>query len=106
MPMRRIEPARDQGTKERRGLGCKCFGLWLFFAVTTGWGQTSNIKSDQTVVFFPSTGYHVAGGKEWELEIHGCIYELDRRTLELAALRAALALDRVKMNADELALFK
>src|SRR6266404_1513935 len=61
----------------------KFLGLWLLLAATAGWGQTSNIKSDQTVVFFPSMGWRVAGGKEWELEIHGCIYELDRRTLEL-----------------------
>jgi hypothetical protein len=104
--MRRIEPPRHQGTKGRTGLACRGFGLWLILAATAGWGQTSNIKSDQTVVFFPSMGRRVAGGKEWELEIHGCVYELDRRTLELAALRGALALDRVKMDADELAIFK
>ena len=103
--MRQIEPPRRQGAKGRTGLACKAFGLWLLFAAT-GWAQTSNIKSDQMVVFFPSIGWRVATGKEWDLEIHGCIYELDRRTLELAALREALALDRVKMDTDESATFK
>jgi phosphatidate phosphatase APP1 len=74
--------------------------------VTTACGQTSNVKSDQTIVFFPGIGHRVENGTAWELEILGCVYEPEKRALSLLALRAALGLDHVKMDATELATFK
>ncbi len=73
---------------------------------STGWPQTSNLKPDEDVVFFPSLGWTVDDGKEWELEIHGCVYELEQRPASLALLRAGLGLAHVQMTAEESATFK
>jgi hypothetical protein len=52
----------------------------------------STIKRDETVVFFPSIGARAADGKAWELEIHGWIYEPERRALTLTLLRKILGI--------------
>lgn len=53
----------------------------------------STIKRDETVVFFPSIGGRAKGGEAWELEIHGWIYEPERRALTLTLLRKVLGID-------------
>jgi len=52
----------------------------------------STIKRDETVVLFPSIGAKAADGKAWELEIHGWIYEPERRALTLSMLRKILGM--------------
>ena len=68
--------------------------------------QTSNVKRDQTIVFFPAIAHRAHNTNLWELEIRGCVYEFDRRGLELAALREALELKHVEMSPAEVATFK
>jgi phosphatidate phosphatase APP1 len=80
--------------------------LALLLVATAARAQTSNIKTDQTIAFFPGVGRHTADGKAWELQIRGCVYEFENRPVELTVFRAALGLEHVKMNADELATFK
>jgi phosphatidate phosphatase APP1 len=80
--------------------------LFPFLLAATACGQISNVKSDQTILFYPGIGHRVENGKLWELEIQGCVYEPEKRTISLLAIRAALGLDRVKMDAAELATFK
>jgi hypothetical protein len=66
------------------------FGGWLLLLVVVAAG--SNIKRDERVVFFPSIGARSADGTAWELEIHGWIYEPERRALTLALLRKILGI--------------
>ncbi len=66
----------------------------------------SKVKPDEDVMFFPTIAYRAADGTNWNVEIHGCVYEPDKRFVELALLTAALELDRVKMTPAEYALFK
>src|SRR5882672_11174352 len=78
--------------------------LLLAFALAAA-AQTSNLERDQEIVFFPALGHLVDGGKSWELEIHGCVYEPDQRRVALALLRETLDLKHVQMNPAESALF-
>src|SRR5262245_46252500 len=70
-------------------------------------GADSPIKSDEVVVFFPTTAHLDAAGKSWSLPIHGWIYEPDkdsiRRKLAIGMLRRALGLDA---DAEETAVFR
>ena len=80
--------------------------LVLILFCVSGRSQTSTVKNDETMVFFPAIGRQIENGKAWELEIHGCVYEPDRRTALLTAFHEALRLDRVKMDRAEWATFK
>jgi hypothetical protein len=63
------------------------------------------LSRDEQIVFYPTLGARVNGGANWELEIHGCVYEPESRRLTLATLRKALALEHVKMTKAETATF-
>lgn len=78
--------------------------LVMFSMSSSGATLFSDLKADETVLFYPTLA---APGKEsgWDIHIHGRVYELEKRALTLGALRAALRLDGVKMDADELANF-
>src|SRR5438132_12337211 len=67
-------------------------------------GQTSNLKRDQEIVFYPSL-CHCVNGKTWEMEIHGCVYEPDKRRTALALLRGALALEHVHLTEAQNTIF-
>jgi hypothetical protein len=66
--------------------------------------QVSNLKRDQEVVFFPTLACR-SGSNCWDLNIHGCVYEPDKRTVALALIRAALGLEHVSLTRDENKLF-
>jgi len=78
-------------------------GLLLPGSIVFGSG-TSDLKRDQEVVFFPSVG-RCLDGTNWEIQVHGCVYEPDKRRVALALLREALALDHVHMTESENAIF-
>ncbi|NQU23968.1 MAG: App1 family protein [Candidatus Nealsonbacteria bacterium] len=60
-------------------------------------GSQSDIKSDETVVFYPTYAHLDADGKTWTVPVHGVIYEPEedstRRGLLVEAIRATLAVD-------------
>ena len=66
--------------------------------------QISNLKRDQEVVFFPTLACRCASNC-WELNIRGCVYEPDKRTIALALLRAGLGLEHVSLTPAENKLF-
>jgi hypothetical protein len=88
------------------------FGFRILFAVFIGLSpnvqrasaQVSNLKRDQEVVFFPTLACR-SGSNCWDLHIHGCVYEPDKRTVALALIRAALGLKHVSLTSDEGKLF-
>ena len=44
-------------------------------------GQSSPIKSDETVLFFPTNAYQQSGSQQWIIPIHGWIFELEDDSL-------------------------
>jgi hypothetical protein len=73
-----------------------CFGAHAQNADT----KVSNLKRDQEVVFFPTLVCRT-GSNCWDLTIHGCVYEPDKRTVALALIRAALGLEHVSLTREE-----
>jgi phosphatidate phosphatase APP1 len=64
----------------------------------------STIKADQEIVFFPSVARWLGEGK-WELDIHGCVFEPDKRSAALFVLRGALVLNHIRLNEAENKIF-
>jgi hypothetical protein len=62
--------------------------------------KVSNLKRDQEVVFFPTLACR-SGSNCWDITIHGCVYEPDKRTVALALIRAALGLEHVSLTREE-----
>jgi hypothetical protein len=79
---------------------------WALILTTLGGSaQTSNLKSDEQVVFYPTSAWQSTDGKWWHVEIHGCVYEYESRGLALAILRKGLALGDVEMTRAQRAVF-
>ncbi len=94
---------------QRCRLNCtfvKAFAFLFLLVANAARAQVSDVKSDQTIVFFPGLGHRAPDTNGWELEIRGCVYELKKRGLELAVLREAFGVEHVKMSSAELATFK
>lgn len=70
----------------------------------TASAQSSNLKRDQDVVLFPTLVCRSASNC-WDLNIHGCVYEPDQRTVALTLIRAALGLEHVSLTTAENKLF-
>ncbi len=81
-------------------------GLFLFILAVAAQAQSSDIKDDEVVVFFPTVGGSVEGGAAWELDIHGWIYEPERRRLALELFRLALRVRPEQVGEAEKALFR
>ena len=79
--------------------------LSLFLSSPASAAQTSNLKSDQEVVFYPALAYPVGKGK-WEIQFHGCVFEPEKRVIPIALLRQILALDHIHFTPAENKLFK
>jgi hypothetical protein len=75
------------------------------FSITAS-AQFTQLKRDQRIVFYPSVARRVAGETNlWRAEIHGCIFEPEKRRLMLATLREALDLRGITMSAPEQQMF-
>lgn len=75
--------------------------------IFTAGGTDSPIKSDETVVFFPTFGQRAQEGENWDLSIHGWIFEPEE---DSPMRRAALGLFRrslgLKKEDEETEIFK
>ena len=71
-----------------------------FMAVARG----SDLRPDEQVVFFPTLGWRVTNG--WEAEIHGWVFEPERRPIMQALFRAAVGLDEGEMRDGEKIIFQ
>jgi hypothetical protein len=64
----------------------------------------ADLKADEQVVFYPTLGWRATNG--WELELHGCVFELERRAVLVPLVRRALGIDEAELKADEQAIFR
>ena len=67
----------------------------------------SPIKSDEMVIFYPTLGWRVDEtlNSDWEIEIHGCIFEPGNSSNGLKFLRELTGIDIKKLTPEELNLF-
>src|SRR5580765_329735 len=63
--------------------------------------QTTKLKLDEEIVFYPTVAQRVAGTNLWRAEIRGCVFEADRRAAMLSVLHASLGLKGVEMSPEE-----
>ena len=66
--------------------------------------RASGLKPDEQVILYPALGRAVSGG--WELQLHGIVYEPERRPLLAKVMRRVLGIDEGKLTAAEKAIFK
>jgi len=78
--------------------------LVMFAFNSSAASPVSDLKSDETILFYPTLAAPAEKGG-WDVRIHGCVYELERRRFTLAALRTALRLDGIKLNHSEVTNF-
>jgi hypothetical protein len=70
----------------------------VIFAFNSSAGSpVSDLKLDETILFYPTLAAPAEKGG-WDVRIHGCVYELERRRFTLAGFRTALRLDGIKLN--------
>jgi hypothetical protein len=78
----------------------------LFASACPAFGQTTDLKSDESIVFHPALAWQVDNGKTWEIEIRGSIFESEQRGVALGLLSDALDLNNVKRTEAEAAVFR
>src|SRR5262249_24675617 len=61
--------------------------------------RASDLAQDEQFVFFPTLGWRVTNG--WEAEIHGWVFEPERRPIMQAVFRAAVGLDEGEWRESE-----
>jgi hypothetical protein len=44
----------------------------------------TRLKADEQIVFYPTIAQRVPGKDAWRLEVHGCVFEPEKRSLTLA----------------------
>ena len=79
------------------------FGALCLFAATSSFA--ADLKKDEELIFFPVIAQQVAKGTAWEAEIHGWVFEPERRTLELELFRTALKVKKEEMTEAENVIF-
>src|SRR5262245_6657995 len=68
------------------GAGLLLIALGLFISNATARDSFTQLKDDEQIVFYPTIGQRVPGKDAWRLEIRGCIFEPEKRSLTLAVL--------------------
>src|SRR5262249_33835928 len=65
--------------------------------------SASELKRDDTVIFFPTLGCQARNG--WELDIHGWVFESEKHRLLTALFRRAIGIHENELTADEKSVF-
>lgn len=68
--------------------------------------KVTNLKPDERIVFYPTVAQRVPGGKNlWRTQIRGCVFEVEKRGLLVAAFREALELKTDEMTSAQSVVF-
>src|SRR6266700_2003139 len=78
--------------------------ILLSFLCAAGTGFASELKRNDTVIFFPTLGRPVPTG--WELEIHGWVFESENHRLLDAVFRRAIGIHERELTAAEKSTFE
>ena len=81
------------------------FAIILMFS-TTGNAVETNLDADEQILFYPSIAQRVPGETNlWRAEIRGCVFELEKRRLLVAAFREAMELKTDELSDAETKIF-
>ena len=79
--------------------------VFLVLMILAANARSAPLAADESVVFYPTMGYRVEGGTNWELRIHGRIFEPKQRRVSSAILRKVLGLKKADMDETAKAIF-
>jgi hypothetical protein len=85
-------------------LSAKCCGFLLLLLPTIVFLNGSELKRDETVLFFSGLGSVESNG--WQLDIHGWVYESEYHKPITSLFRRSLGIRDDELTAAELALFR
>lgn len=77
--------------------------ILTFIYTLSASGQSMSLKRDESITFYPSIAHSIEGG--WRIEIHGLVFEPEKRDLSLWMLREALDLRNIEFSAEEQRIF-
>src|SRR5882672_3938540 len=77
--------------------------LGLFFSMA-GSMESGSLKPSERLLLYPGLGRQ--RGDHWEIQIHGLVYEPERRRLMAAALRRVIGLDEELLTVVEKAIYE
>ena len=63
--------------------------------------RASDLHHNEQIVFFPGLAHRASDGYDWQCEIHGCVYEPEKRAMALGLLREVLDLQHVELTKPE-----
>jgi hypothetical protein len=78
------------------------FGVLAFLAVLNP-AHSATLKPDEQVLLYPTLAKAIPGGLE--LEIHGIVYEPERRRLVVGLIRQFTGVDQAELTAAEIKIF-
>ncbi len=78
--------------------------ILLLLVALASVARGAELKPDEQVVFFPTLGWRGTNG--WEADIHGWVFEPERRPAMQALFRAVVGLDEGEMRDDEKLIFR
>ncbi len=85
-------------------MSARAFLLFLLLAVSTR-ADERFLKPVESVVFYPTPGWHDAEAGVWHVPVHALVFEPERRVLTTKLLRATLGLVAEPKDAAEKKLF-
>ncbi len=85
----------------------KLTAILLLTALNLGAAENwTNLKSDEQIVFYPTVAQRVPGETNlWRAQIRGCVFEVEKRRLLVAAFEEALELKTEELTATQSVVF-
>lgn len=79
----------------------RAIGFLLISILACVGADRTRLKSDERIVFYPTTAQRIVGQTAWRMEIRGCVFEPEKRAWLTTTLREALDLKDVEMTPAE-----
>lgn len=96
----------EAGRLHRSGAFILSALLMFMFSIRFGHTEETNLKPDEEIVFYPSIAQRVPGRtNEWHATVRGCVFEMEKWRLLLAAFRKTIEFKSEELTAAESALF-
>jgi phosphatidate phosphatase APP1 len=85
------------------GAGIILSAVLLSLAISAIESRADELKQDERVMLYPAMGWRANG--QWEIDLHGWVFEPERRRLTEAVVRRSLGMDDDEMSQAEQRIF-
>jgi phosphatidate phosphatase APP1 len=87
-------------------MSARGFSLGALTLLTLALARASDLRRDETMVFFPTAARFDPERREWETELHGWVFEREDRTVSVALLRETLGLGGLEWDEESRHIFQ